>query len=103
MAVRVLVYGSENWSLKRLDKRKFEAPEIRLLRQMAEYILWDKKIISAIREQLGTFIINEKFTQYKINWREQIQRIDDNRLPKKIKSQIWRKKKYRNTTNEMGK
>ena len=26
-------------------------------------------------------IINDKLTQYKINWREHIQRMDDNRLP----------------------
>ena len=35
--------------------------------------------------QLGIFKINDKLTQYKINWREHIQRMDDNRLPKKKK------------------
>ena len=29
--------------------------------------------------------------------------MDDNRLPKKNKLQTWREKKYRKTTNEMGK
>ena len=33
---------------------------------------------------MGIFNINDKLTQYKINWRERIQRMDDNRLPKKI-------------------
>ena len=28
--------------------------------------------------------------------------MDDNRLPKKIKLQTWREKKYRKATNEMG-
>jgi hypothetical protein len=28
--------------------------------------------------------INDKLTQCKINWREHIQRMDDNRLPKNI-------------------
>ena len=32
---------------------------------------------SDIREQLGIFNINDKSTQYKINWREHIQRMDD--------------------------
>ena len=32
---------------------------------------------------MGIFNINDKLTQYKINWREHIQRMDDNRLPKK--------------------
>ena len=33
---------------------------------------------------MGIFNINDKLTQYKINWREHVQRMDDNRLPKKI-------------------
>ena len=59
--------GSENWSLNRSDKRKIEAAEIRFLRPMAGYTLWDKKLSTNIKEQLGTFNINDKLTQYKIN------------------------------------
>ena len=33
-------------------------------------------------EQLGNFNINDKLMQYKINWREHIQRMDDKRQPK---------------------
>ena len=66
------------------DKRKIEAAEMRFLRPKAGYTLWDKKRTSDIREQLGTFNNNDKLTQYKINWRERIQRMDDNRLPKKF-------------------
>ena len=102
MAVPVLKYGSENWSLNWSDKRKIEAAKMRLLRPMAGYALWDSKS-SAIWELLGIFNIINKLTQYKINWREHIQRMDENRLPKKInKLQTWREKKYRKTTNEMG-
>ena len=43
MAVLVLMYGSENWSLNRSDKRKIEAAEMRFLRPMTGYTLWDKK------------------------------------------------------------
>ena len=49
---------------------------MRFLRPMTEYTLLDKKS-SDIREQLGIFNINDKLTQYKINWREHIQRMDD--------------------------
>ena len=35
MAVPALMYGSENWSLNRSDKRKIEAAEMRFLRPMA--------------------------------------------------------------------
>ena len=46
---------------------------------MAGYTLLNKKS-SEIREQVGIFNINDKLT----HWREHIQRMDDNRLPKKI-------------------
>ena len=52
-----MMYGSENWSLNRSDKRKIEAAEIRFLRPMAGYTLWDKKRSSDIRKQLGIFIL----------------------------------------------
>ena len=68
MAVTVLMYDSKNWSLNRSDKRKIEAAEVIFLRPMSGYTLWDKKS-SDIREQLGIFNINDKLTQYKINFR----------------------------------
>ena len=43
MAVPVLMYGSENWSLNRWDKRKIEVAEMRMLKSMAGYTLWDEK------------------------------------------------------------
>ena len=74
---------------------------MRFLRPTAGYTLLDKKISSDIREQLGIVNINDKLTQYKINWRQHTQRMNDNRLPKKIKLKTRREKKYRKTTNEM--
>ena len=59
-------------------------------------IIWT--IDNTDREKLGIFNINDKLTQYKINWREHIEKIDDNRLLK----ETWREKKYRKTTNEKG-
>ena len=50
-------------------------------------IPFGQKRSSDIREQLSTFNINDKLTQCNINLREHIQRMDDNRLPKKIKLQ----------------
>ena len=49
MAVPVLMYGNENWSLNQSDKRKIEAAEMRFLRPMAGYSLLDKKRSSDIR------------------------------------------------------
>ena len=43
MAVPVLMYDSENWSVNRSDKRKIEAAEMRFLRPMAGYIHFGTK------------------------------------------------------------
>ena len=43
MAVPVLMYGSEDWSLNRSDKSKIEAAEMRFLRPTAGYTLWHQK------------------------------------------------------------
>ena len=56
---------------------------MRFIRPMVGYTLWDKKRSSDIREQFGICNINDKLTQYKMNLREHIQRMDDNGLPKK--------------------
>ena len=54
---------------------------MRFLRPTAGYaLLGKKKSRTDIREQLGIFNINDKLTKYKINRREHIQRMDDNRL-----------------------
>ena len=57
---------------------------MRFLIPMAGYTIWDKKINTDIRQQLGIFNINDKLTQYNINWKEHIKRMDDNRLLKKF-------------------
>ena len=56
MAVPVLMYSSENWSLNRSDKRKIETAEMRFLRPMARYTLWDKKEV-ATQENSWIFLI----------------------------------------------
>ena len=58
-----------------------------------------QKRSSDIREELCIFN-NNKLTEYKINWREHIQRMHGIRIPIFFKLQTWRK--YRKTTNEMG-
>ena len=43
MAVPVMMYSSENWSLNRSDMKRIEAVQMRFLRSMTGYTLWDKK------------------------------------------------------------
>ena len=102
MAVPVLMYGSENWSLNRSDKRKIEAAEMRFLRPMTGYTLWDKKRSSDIRVQLDILNFNDKLTKYKINGGDIYKEWMKTDYPKKFKLQTWREKKYRKNSNEMG-
>ena len=43
MAVPMLTYACENWTLNRSDRRKIETVEMKLLRSVAGYTLFDKK------------------------------------------------------------
>jgi hypothetical protein len=52
------MYGSENWSLNR-SERKIEAAEMRFLRPMAGYALLDKKEV-ATQENSWAFLILTK-------------------------------------------
>ena len=97
------MYGSGNWSLNWSDKRKIEAAEMSIFKTNGRiYTLGQKRRSTDIREQLGIFNIKDKLTQYKINWRDHIQWMNDNKLRKKFKLQTWREKKYKKTTNEIG-
>ena len=42
----VLMYDSENWPLNRSDKSKIGAAEMRFLRPMTGYTIWDKKEVA---------------------------------------------------------
>ena len=46
MAVPVLMYGIDNWSLNRSDKRNTESAEMIFLIPMAGYKHWDKKEVA---------------------------------------------------------
>ena len=81
-------YGSENWSLNRSVKRKIEAAEMRFFKTNGRIYTLGQQTSTDIKEQLGIFKINDKLTQYKINWREHIQRMDDNRLTNKLHG-LW--------------
>jgi len=46
------LYGSENWTLTALQRRSIEAAEMKLLRPMAGYTLYDHKTSDYIRREL---------------------------------------------------
>ncbi|KAJ4447661.1 hypothetical protein ANN_09668 [Periplaneta americana] len=45
IAVPMLMYGAEFWVLNNTEERRIEAAEMRFLRDVAGYTLWDRKRI----------------------------------------------------------
>ena len=84
MAVPVLTYGSEIWSLTETDKRKIETSEMRFLRSVAGLSLRDQKRSVDIRNDLHIYNLNERIKSNKINWYHHVQRMDENCLSKII-------------------
>jgi len=62
------LYGSENWTLTALQRRRIEAAEMKLLRLLAGYALYDHKTNDYIRREIRITGILDKIDEYKRNW-----------------------------------
>ena len=62
------LYGSENWTLTALQRRRIEAAEMKLLRPLAGYTLYDHKTNDYIRRELRITGILDKIYEYRRNW-----------------------------------
>ena len=87
------LYGSENWTLTALQRRRIEAAEMKLLRPLAGYTLCDHKTNNSIRKELRITSILDKIDEYRKKWLLHVKRIPQNPNPSKIlQLQIARKK-----------
>ena len=68
------LYGSENWTLTALQRRRIEASEMKLLRPLAGYTLYDHKTNDYIRHELRITGILEKIDEYRRNWLSHLQK-----------------------------
>ena len=53
LAIPMLTYGSEVWALRKTDKKRIEAAEMRFMRRTAGVTLRDKIHSEDIRSMLG--------------------------------------------------
>ena len=81
LAVPVITYGCENWSLNRTEKRKIESSEMKFLRSVAGFTLLDQQKSEDIRRQLNIFKLDERMKQQKQDWHNHIKRMNEHRLP----------------------
>jgi len=86
-------YGSENWTLTALQRRRTEAAEMKLGRPLAGYTLYDHKTNDYIRRELRITGIPGKIDEYRRNWLQHLQRMPQNRIP--LKSYHYRPQERR--------
>ena len=74
------LYGSENLTLRALQRGRTEAAEMKLLRPLAGYILYDHKTNDYICCELQIAGILDKIDEYRRNWSRHLQRMPQNRI-----------------------
>jgi len=68
LVLPTFLYWSENWTLTALQRRKNEAAEMKLLRHLAGYTLYDHKTNEYIRLELRITGILDKIDEYRRKW-----------------------------------
>jgi hypothetical protein len=101
LVLPTFLYGSENWSLTASQRQRIEAAEIKLLRPLAGYTLYDHKTNDFIRRELQTGCILDKIDEYRRNWLLHLQRMPQNRIPLKSYQQPTRKENNWETEETM--
>jgi len=83
LVLPTFLYGSENLTLTALQRRRIEAAEMKLLRPLAGYTLYDHKTNDYIRRELWITGVLDKIDEYRRNCLSHLQRIPQNRMPLK--------------------
>jgi hypothetical protein len=85
LALPVLLYGSETWTVKAKDARRIIAAEMKYMRRTAGYIWTDYKTNAQIAKELKITPILDKLLEYKKNWIQHVNRMPRNRLLRVMK------------------
>jgi len=83
LVLPIFLYGSQNWTLTALQRRRIEAAGMKLLRHLTAYTLYDHKTNDYIRRELRITGILDKIDEYRRNWLLHLQRMPQNRMPLK--------------------
>jgi hypothetical protein len=76
LAIPVLTYGSEDWTIRKSDRTRITANEIKFLRRTAGYTKLHKSRNTEIIRELKINSVLEHIDQYRNNWKQHVQRID---------------------------
>jgi len=81
-AKEALKFGSEAWVLKKREKQRLEAAELKFLRHLLGITKLDKEKNQCIRGKMGAQNIVKEIKQCQEKWLQHVQRMDTNRIPK---------------------
>ena len=84
IAVPLLLYGCENWTLTADQLRQIESSEMRFLRFVAGCTLLDHRRSEDIRRELNVKPITSVIEEYRVNWRDHVQRMPPTRVAKAV-------------------
>jgi len=84
LALPVLLYVSETWTIKARDARRITAAEMKYTRT-AGYTQKDYKTNTQTAKELKITPILDKLLEYKKNWIQHVNRMPRNRLPRIMK------------------
>ena len=82
LALPVLLYGSETWTIKASDVRRIPAAEMKYMRRRAGYTWTDYNTNAQIAKELMITPDLDKLLEYKRSWIQLVNRMPRNRLPR---------------------
>ena len=85
LALPLLLYGSETWTINARDARRITAAEMKCMRRTAGFIWTDYKTNAQIAKELKITPILDKLLEYKRNSLQHVNRMPRNRLPRVMK------------------
>jgi hypothetical protein len=85
LALPVLLYGSETWTIKARDTRRITEAEMKYMRRTAGYMWTGYKTNARITKELKITPILDKLLECKRNWIQHLNRMPRNRLPRVMK------------------
>ena len=86
MSIPAVTYGSETWTITNKNMSRITAAEMRFLRKVQGVTLLDRNRSEDIRNNLSQKPLYDIIKDRKTNWKNHLQRMDYERLPRKVLS-----------------
>lgn len=103
-----LLYGAQTWAIKKVQEKKLEVVEMRMLRWSCGVTRLDRIRNEVIRKKIRVMEVSKKIQERRLQWYGHVDRRDESYIGKRIESLIVRgrkgrgrpKKRWRNCVNE---